>query len=222
MWISSPIFVQKRRSFGWIERIFTVIEGDFAHLQREKRHCMPQCLRRSEMITFKRTRKRSYQHPGEKYLFYGIAGVFTLMLVMLVVAFSGRSRMNEQLLETREMMASSIQSDMSRALDSYGGINRKSADLQGDILPTMRQHMYAANSMNKVLTETYGEEYSMIDKELYDSFQAIMEEFDKRLSAGQSTESAKEQLIACMNGMTAELGNRFGADGLLLPKTASK
>lgn len=222
MWISSPIFTQKRRSFGWIWRIVTMIEGDFAHLQREKGQYLPHCLRRSEMITFKRTRKRSYQHPGEKYFFYSIAGVFALMLVMLVVAFSGRNRLNTQLCEAREMMAASIQTDMNQAFSSYDGINRKSADLQGDILPAMRQHMYAANSMNKVLSETFGKEYSMIDKELYDSFQAIMEEFDKQLSAGQSTESAKEQLVACMNGMVAELGNRFGADGLLLPKTASK
>ncbi len=174
------------------------------------------------MVIFKRNRKRNYQNPAEKYALYGLAGVFTLMLVMMIVGFSGRSRLSGLLMETREMMAASIQSDMNKVLQSYDSIDRKSADLGGDILPTMRQHMYAANSMNKVLTETFGEEYSMIDPALYERFQGIMEEFDQLMAAGQSTAAAKESLTTCMTDIEVALGNRFGADGLLLPQTAAK
>lgn len=174
------------------------------------------------MISFKRTKKRSYRNPTEKYFFYGLAGVFVLLTVLMLTAFSGKSSLKLQLDEAREMMAASISTDMRQALGSYENIDRKSADLQNDILPTMQQHMHSAYTMNRVLTETFGEEYSMIDAELYESFESIMKHFDNLLAAGQSTDPAKEELVACMDGMKTALNNRFNDEGGLLPKTASK
>ena len=114
-----------------------------------------------------------------------------------------------------------VVSDMSEALDSYAGIDRKSANLADDILPTMRRHMYTAYEMNKVLVETFGAEYSMLDTEQYESFEAIMKRFDQLLAAGQSTDPAKETLAVCMEDIKSSLAGRFTAEGNLLPKTAS-
>ena len=173
------------------------------------------------MISFKRTKRRNYKHPGEKYLILGVAGMFALMLIMMLSASSGRNRLEAQLDETREIMAASIQSDMNEVLRASENIDRKNADLAGEVLPTMRLYMYAANEMNDALIETFGDEYSMIDPELYASFESIMGEFDQLLAAGQSTDSAKEKMTACMAGFRTDLTHRFTADGSLLPKTAS-
>ena len=173
------------------------------------------------MVSFKRTKKRNYRHPGEKYLTLGVAGMFALLLIVMLAAFSGRSHLEAQLNETREIMAASIQRDMNEVLRSYENIGRKSADLAGDVLPTMRRYMYSANGMNEALVEIFGEDYSMIDPEQYDAFESIMDQFDQLLAAGQSTDPAKESLVACMSSFEAALSNRFTADGSLLPKTAS-
>lgn len=174
------------------------------------------------MISFKRTKKRSYQNPGERYFLYGLAGIFVLLTVLMLSAFSGKGSLQTQLDEAREMMAASIQSDVQQALSSYESIGRKSADLQNDVLPALRRHMHSAYAMNRVLTETFGEEYSMIDDDLYENFENSMQQFDSLLSAGQSTDPAKEILTACMDGMKIALNNRFTDDGNLLPRTASK
>ena len=174
------------------------------------------------MITFKRTRKRSYQHPWRQYFIYGVASAFVLMLALTIGAFASRGRMAARLEEAQEMMAAYIQRDMNEVLDSYVAIDRKSADLAGDILPTMKKHMYSANSMNRVLTETFGDRYSMIDDEQYESFESIMDEFDNLLATGQSTSPAKDRLVTCMDSIKLTLANRFTTDGSLLPKTASK
>ncbi len=173
------------------------------------------------MISFKRTKKRTYRSPKEKYLWLSAAGVFCLMLILTLVGFLGKNSLQMQLMETQDMLAASIQRDMSEALNSYESIDRKSANLSGDILPTMRRHMYAAYEMNKVLTETYGAEYSMLDEEQYDSFEAIMDRFDGLLAAGQSTAPARESLTACMESIRSAMTNRFTAEGTLLPRTAS-
>lgn len=173
------------------------------------------------MIRFKRTKKRTYRNPREKYLALSLAGVFGLMLILTLVGFLGKNSLQTQLNETQDMLAASISRDLSQVLSSHENIDRKSANLSGDILPTMRRHMYAAYEMNRVLTETYGEEYSMLDEEQYDSFEAIMDQFDSLLAAGQSTDPAKESLTACMENVRSAMSNRFTAEGSLLPKTAS-
>lgn len=170
------------------------------------------------MISFRRSRTRSFEHQGEKYLLIALAGSFILLVVMLLFAFSGKSRLQAQMDESLEMMAASVQSDVYNALNSYRTIDHKSADVEGDILPTMKRHMYSAHSMNRVLTETFGEEYSLIDEESYNEFESVMREFDRVLSAGQSTKAAKELLVPCMNKFQNMLLNRFNEEGELLPK----
>lgn len=173
------------------------------------------------MISFKRTKKRNYHNPRETYIRSFIAGAFALLLVFAVVAVSGRSRLQTQLSETQDILAASVQSNITKAMNSYEGINRKSADLSGDILPTMRRHLYAAYGMNRVLVETFGEEYSMIESTQYEQFENIMDQFDRLIASGQSTDPAKESLALCMEDMKNSLTNRFTAEGSLLPKTAS-
>ncbi len=169
------------------------------------------------MTSFKRSRTRSFEHQGEKYLLLALAGAFILLVSMMLFAASGRNRLQNQLNEGMEIIAASIQRDVSDALSSYRAIDRKSADLEGDILPTMEKHMHSAHSMNRVLVEIFGEEYSMIDETTYEQFETVMAEFDRLLAAGQSTSSAKELLVPCMNSFQNMLLNRFTEDGKLLP-----
>ena len=173
------------------------------------------------MISFKRTKRRSYKHPGEKYLALGIAGMFALLLVFMLTAFSGRNRLDHQLGETREMLAASIQSNMTIVLRNSENLSRKSPALVQEALPAIRRHMYAANEMNAILVESFGEDYSMIDQAQYESFESIINRYDQLLATGQSTSQAAEQLTECMEQFRIALSNRFTADGSLLPKTAS-
>lgn len=211
----------KKRIFPDEGRIINVFAFIHEYATHKNIHSWDERMRRNNMISFKRTKKRNYQHPGEKYFLYGIAGMFVLLLVLMLSAFSGKERLDDQLTETCEMMAASIQSDLSKAIDSYETIGRTSADLGTEILPEIERHMYAASSMNRVLTEIFGEEYSMIDDAQYESFQGILTEFEQLLTTGQSTESAQEHLTDCMKALQTSLSNRFTASGDLLPKTAS-
>ena len=171
------------------------------------------------MIGFRRPRMRTFEQHGEKYLLLALAGSFILLVVMLLFAFSGKSRLQKQLDTSLEMMAASVQSDVYNALTVYRTIDHKSADVEGDILPTMKRHMYSAYSMNRVLKETFGDEYSLIDDEAYNEFESVMREFDRVLSAGQSTKAAKESLVPCMNGFQNMILNRFTEEGELIPLT---
>ncbi len=143
--------IPKRRSFGSFWRIVTVFAcakgctcGDLLQM----------LLRRNSMLSFKRTKRRNYQNPREKYIAFSLAGAFALLLILTLVGFTGQSRLRARLAETQDILAAAIQSDLNDALDSYAGIDRKSANLSGDILPTMRRHMYSAYEMDRILVET--------------------------------------------------------------------
>ena len=87
------------------------------------------------MISFKRTKRRSYRNPAEKYFFCGLAGVFVLLTVLMLTAFSGKGSLQTQLDEAREMMAASISSDMQQALSSYENIDRKAQTCRTTFCP---------------------------------------------------------------------------------------
>lgn len=82
MWRAVPIFSRKKKEFGIEWRIipYTIIFGgevdgySFFYPYREGGFFM---------ISFKRTKKRNFQHPGEKYMLYALAGVFVLMLTLV-------------------------------------------------------------------------------------------------------------------------------------------
>ena len=222
MWNSGAKQAPKSRILEGFWRIVNVATFIREYTNVKNIHRLMRCMRRNDMISFKRTKRRNYQQPGEKYALFGVAGMFVLLLVIMLVTASGKNRLENQLVEARESMAASIQSDMNRVLKAYGTIDHKSADLADEVLPTMKQHMYSANSMNDILKETFGDEYSMFDQDQYDAFLSIMDQFDQLLATGQSTSSAKANLVPCMESLKVTLANRFTADGGLLPRTAMK
>ena len=91
-----------------------------------------------------------------------------------------------------------------------------------DILPGMQQHMYAARTLNTLLTESFGEKYAVLTPELYSSFEEAVAAYEKQISMGQSTADAAERMTRCMTGIETALNDRFGKDGLLSPRTALK
>ena len=177
---------------------------------------------RNTMIIFRRKRARDYRHPYKRYALYAAGGAYALLLLALLITLSAKNAANRTLEECRDVMAASIQENMNQALRSFDEINRRSADLQGEILPSMKQRLYAADAMNRAMVETFGEQYSVYDLSQYENFAAIMAKFDELLATGQSTDEAKLTLASYMTQVEELVSERFGPNGLLLPKTAKQ
>ena len=175
------------------------------------------------MVFLKRRTKRSYAvSPKKTRLYLQIAAVCALLLVA-VFGLVGRSNAMKRLDRTREALTASIQDNMNQVLNQYDGMARKNnTAIAEDVLPGMQQHMYAARTLNALLTESFGEKYSVFSPELYSSFEEAVAAYEKQISMGQSTTDAAEQMNRCMSGIETALNDRFGTDGLLAPRTALK
>ena len=174
------------------------------------------------MIVFRRKRARSYQRPIQKNAAYIVAGAFVLMLVVMLSLLSAKRASDRALGECREVLSAGVQQNLFEAIKSYDGISLRSADLTGEILPSMRRSLYAADALNRAMVQTFGDSSSLYDMAQYEAFQAIMAAFDDKIAAGQSTDDAKAQLSAYMAQMESVVAQRLGPEGLPLSKTANQ
>ena len=137
-----------------------------------------------------------------------------MLLFVAIFALVSRGNALRRLDKTREALTASIQ---------YDSMARKNnTAIAEDILPGMQQHMYAARTLNTLLTESFGEKYAVLTPELYSSFEEAVAAYEKQISMGQSTADAAERMTRCMTGIETALNDRFGKDGLLSPRTALK
>lgn len=175
------------------------------------------------MVFLKRRNKRTYAVPARRTRLYLQLAAVALLVLVALFGLIGRSNALRRLNRTREALAVSIQDNMNQVLNQYDSMARKNnTAIAEDILPGMQQHMYTAYTLNSLLTESFGEKYSVFTAELYSSFEEAVEAYAKQIAMGQSTASAAEQMTRCMSGIETALNDRFGKDGLLSPRTALK
>lgn len=173
------------------------------------------------MVFFRRRTKRSYAVSTKRVGTIIQLTVAALLIFAAVFGLAGRSSAHKQLQETRDALSASIQDNMNQVLNQYDSMARKNnTTIAEDVLPSMQQHMYAARTLNSLLTEAFGEKYSVLSSELYASFEEAVAAYEKQISMGQSTADAAEQMTRCMNGIETALNDRFGKEGLLAPVTA--
>ena len=174
------------------------------------------------MISVKRGRKRSLRPSAPRHwLIIGLV-VAALVIAMGIFGLSKSLRLEDRLDDLADYMAISIRTDLNQVLQSYDTMDRRSADLSGEVIPNMKRYMYSAYNMNRLLVTAQGERYSIIDSASYNSFQNIMGEYEKLLKNGQNTSEVAATLNDYMASMRTMLGERFDSAGALLPQTASK
>ena len=173
------------------------------------------------MLIFKRKRTRNYHHPRERYVTYAVAGGCLLVVGILVFLLVGRMNSERTMRIAREEMAAAIQSNVNSAIRIYDSVDKQSSEIP-NLLPIMKQHLYTAETVNRVMVSAFGTQYSVYGSIEYAAFDDAASEIDRLVSAGQSTERASEGLYAYMTDMEKMLMARFGSDGVLLPRTAAQ
>ena len=124
----------------------------------------------------------------------------------------------DKLDDLADFMGSSIRADLNQAMQTYANIDRKSADLTGEVFPALRRYMYSAYVTNRLLVTARGEDYAVLDGNAYSNFTAIMGEYDKLLQNGQNTTQVRASLSDYMADIENILSTRFDVTGKLIPQ----
>ena len=118
------------------------------------------------------------------------------------------------------MLFRSIQTDLNMALRTFDQASLPSVDLAGEVVPGMRQYLYAANSFNEVLVSQYGQSASIVDENLYRQINLALDDIEKLVVKGQSTDNALSQLGQYMATLKTTMEEKFSFNNLLLPQLA--
>jgi hypothetical protein len=84
----------------------------------------------------------------------------------------------------------------------------------------MRMYLYAAETANEVLVEQYGPGASLLDENLYQQINLALDDIEKLVKTGQSTDDALSQLSQYMATLKTNLEEKFSYNNLLLPQVA--
>ena len=84
----------------------------------------------------------------------------------------------------------------------------------------MRMYLYAADTANEVLVDQYGQGASLLDENLYQQITLALDDIEKRVAKGQSTDSALTQLGQYMATLKTNMESKFSYNNLLMPQAA--
>jgi hypothetical protein len=172
------------------------------------------------MRFFRLKRPRAKAHRSNLYPVYAVIAVFVALALALGVVSLMLTQRAKRLESGYNLLAGHIQTDLNMALRTFEQASLPKADLAGDIVPGMRMYLYAADSFNEVLVDQYGSGASVLDESLYQQINLALDDIEKLVKVGQSTDDALLQLNQYMATLKTNMEAKFSYNNLLLPQMA--
>lgn len=160
------------------------------------------------------TQQTSKKKPGMYIPLFG--GCIVVMLLVALIAIGIRTGAEPDL-NTRDAVAAAELTELNSAIAAFDTIGYPNADILGDILPKLELHFHAASVLDELLIEQYGEEYRLIDAEIYRYIMLTMDEIKTAATQGNSTSLGIENMSVYMLLLRDQLALRFDAQGAILP-----
>lgn len=165
-------------------------------------------------------RKSAKTRPAGKKPALDPGGTAAAIIVALLITIAILdSQLEAAALRSDQVLLSitqELQSELVFALRSYNGIYSTGTDVDGSILPTVRQHLNTATALNNILTNGFGGAYSVFTQDLYNRLEHFYSEYELARSANRSTDTAMELLDSCMRDIENIVLTRFEADGRVI------
>ncbi len=161
--------------------------------------------------------KRAQLEKSRRWILAGTAAAIIIALLITIAILD--SQLEAAALRSDQVLLSitqELQSELVFALRSYNGIYSTGADVDGSILPTVRQHLNTATALNNILTNGFGSAYSVFTQDLYNRLEHFYSEYELARSANRSTDTAMELLDSCMRDIENIVLTRFEADGRVI------
>lgn len=174
------------------------------------------------MKTLRLKRGRNLVHHTRRYPMYALLIALLGVTIALTIVSVAKKNITQAYDRGREQIAMSIQTNLNEALRAFDRITLPGADIRGDILPSMRTHLYAAQALNEAMVDTYGPDSSVIENEVFTQIENAISEVEKSIVAGQSILSAREVLASQMTRMETAMAEKFEGREEFRSRTALK
>ena len=146
------------------------------------------------------------------------AAFIALVLIVLICIFAANanSAQNEYA-QARNAFGEDLYTKLYMFARSYDGVTLAGADVQGSILPSMRDYYIAATALDDAIVNAYGQRYQLLDATTREAIDEAFEAFDDAYARGDSTNAAVSSMSACVQSVEQLLATRYDSATRLLP-----
>jgi len=145
----------------------------------------------------------------------GFLGV--LLLIAICISTYNAANIQNEYSSARNEIGDALYSNLSMMIIAYENAGKPGADVEGSILPTMRNYYLAAVALNDAIAHSFGEEYRLLSDGDVAALDAAFTLYDTAFSTGSQTDSAQAHMSDCLVSLQSILSTRFNAQGDLLP-----
>ena len=153
----------------------------------------------------------------QKILWLGVAAVALALIIALCISISLYRNMQERYTSARDSLGEAVYENLYMMLRRNEEISLAGADVQGTVLPAMREYFLAAQALNTSLQNTYGARYAVLSPDQTSALAKAFSDYDAAFKGGRPTDAAKSALASSMQQVQSLLDERFDEDGRLLP-----
>ena len=162
--------------------------------------------------------KRVKQVLNARVILPIVAALIALVLIVLVCIFAANANSaRNEYAQARDSVGEDLYTDLYMFARSYDGVTLAGADIQGDILPLMRDYYTAAIALDDAIVNAYGQRYQLLDANMRASVTAAFEAFNDAFAQGRSTSDAVSSMSACVQNIEQLLSTRYDANTRLMP-----
>jgi hypothetical protein len=154
------------------------------------------------------------------YPVYAVISLLAVLVIALAVVSVLLTQRAKRLETGYNALAGHIQTDLNMALRTFDQASLPKANLAGEVVPGMRMYLYAADTTNEVLIDQFGKGAAVLDEDLYQQISLALDDIEKLVNVGQSTDNALTQLGQYMATLKTNLESKFSYNNLLLPQAA--
>lgn len=137
-------------------------------------------------------------------------GITILALVILLcISIASRAHIQSEYAAAREEVGQSVYTELYMLCQTFDQVSVPGADVQDGIIPDMREHYLAAQTLNTVLGSAFGSRYVVLSEEQLASLDGAFTAYDTAFSTGKSTDEAQSAMQSCVDMVRAILNEKF-------------
>ena len=137
-------------------------------------------------------------------------GITILALVILLcICIVSRAHIQSEYADAREEVGQSVYTELYMLCQTFDQVSVPGADVQDGIIPDMREHYLAAQTLNTVLGSAFGSRCAVLTEEELSALDSAFSAYDAAFRTGKSTDDAQAAMQSCVDMVRVILNEKF-------------
>lgn len=136
------------------------------------------------------------------------------LLVMLCISVVMRANIQSEYTQARNEISEELYTQLYMLCQTFDQVTVPGQDLENVVIPTMKDYSLAAQTLNGVMGNAFGSQYSVLTQENVSALDSAFDAYEAAFRGGRTTEEAQSAMQECMNTIRTLLESRF-RDGIV-------